>query len=170
MNGRAMAMCAAAALISCAPAQRLPDADLTDSQGWIFMDQLNMAAFAAPDPREYALIVACDGPERLRLYHRGLQPEELNGDTSLMLQSGPHELTLAGQRQDDRVTPPPVVEAEPGDLIGISIMAVAPLDSAVLRNFLDSGELQLRSGAHVTQADAAPNETAALRAMWERCA
>ena len=165
---RLMPLCAAIALISCAPSPRLPEADLTDDRGWIFMDQLKMAAFA-PDPREYALIVSCEGAEAVRFHHRTIRPEELTGAPTLTLLSGRHALTLSGERQDERMTPPPVGIAPDGDITGVTIMAVAPRNAPVLENFLVTGDLQLRSGARVTDVDAAPNETAALRALWDRC-
>ena len=169
MLARLRSLCLAAALISCAPAQRLPDADITDDRGWIFMDQLKMVAFAAPDPRDYSVIVACEGAGALRFYHRTIRPEELTGVASLMLQSGRHALTLAGERQDERMSPPPVGLAPDGDITGVTIMAVAPRNAPVLENFFATGDLQLRSGARATDVDAAPNETAALRALWDRC-
>jgi hypothetical protein len=170
MIARLTSLCLAASLLSCAPAQRLPDADLADERGWIFMDQLKMVAFAAPDPRDYAVIVACEGEEALRFYHRTLRPEELTDAPSLTLQSGRHVLTLPGERQDERATPPPVAVAPDGEITGVTIMAVAPRNAPVVENFLATGDLQLRSGARITRADAAPNETAALRALWDRCA
>jgi hypothetical protein len=169
MIARLTPLCLAAALLACAPAQRLPDADLTDDRGWIFMHQLKMVAFAAPDPRDYSVIVGCEGGDALRFYHRTIRPDELNGAPSLTLQSGRHVLTLPGERQDERMSPPPVGLAPDGEITGVTIMAVAPRNAPVLENFLATGDLQLRSGARVTHADAAPNEAAALRALWDRC-
>ena len=169
MIARLTSVCLAASLLACAPAQRLPDANLADEHGWIFMTQLKMVAFAAPDPRDYSVIVACEGEDALRFYHRTIRPEELSGAPSLTLQSGRHALTLAGERQDERMSPPPVGLAPDGEITGVTIMAVAPHNAPVIENFLATGDLQLRSGARVTNADAAPNEAAALRALWDRC-
>jgi hypothetical protein len=134
------------------------------------MHQIKMVAFAAADPRDYSVIVSCEGADALRFYHRTIRPEELTGEPSLTLQSGRHALTLPGERQDERASPPPVGLAPDGEITGVTITAVAPRNAHVLENFLATGDLELRSGARVTNADAAPNEAAALRALWDRCA
>jgi hypothetical protein len=153
-------------LTSCAPT---PDNRLearADAAGsWQVMRGIKLATFSASDPGEYDLMIFCDPPDHVRIYHL-TAPDALGDASNLILTSGAERTELAGQREEVRATPPPVSSA-PGPLLGVRVHARLARDEPLMRAFLHSGRLEAISGAHVTRADASRAEKSMLAAFFE---
>jgi hypothetical protein len=129
------------------------------------MRHIKLAAFSALDPGEYDVMVFCDGEDHVRLYH--LAPADEPSD-ELVLRSGTAGVALTGERELVRVTPPPGATGE-NDVTGVRISARFARVSPVWRAFMLTGALEVRSGAHVTDASATAGERAALVSLFAEC-
>jgi hypothetical protein len=129
------------------------------------MHHIKLAAFSASDPSEYDLMIFCDAPDHVRVYH--LAPPEALGDASdLVLRSGNVRVALQGQREEVRATPPPV-SADPGPLLGVRVHARIATTAPVMAAFLQSGNLEAGSGQHITHANAGEADRAMLAAFFD---
>lgn len=133
--------------------------------GWQIMDHIKLAAFSATDPGEYDLMIFCDSDNHVRLYHL-VPPEEHS--TELSLRSGSVSIVLAGERELVTITPPPAA-TEQGEVLGARISARLARTTPVWRAFAETGALEVRSGPHVTNADARGSEHAALTSLFAAC-
>ena len=132
--------------------------------GWQILRYIKLAAFSASDPREYDVMVFCD-EDHVRLYHLA-PPDEPSAE--LELRSGAAGVALAGERELVRATPPPDAKQET-DVTGVRISARLERISPVWRAFMRTGALEVRSGAHVTDATATAGERTALVSLFAEC-
>lgn len=160
---------ALALLSACAqPPQAAAGSDHVGS--WQIMPHIKLATFSADDSAQYNLMIFCDPPGHVRVYHYA-RPEALGEASNFVLRSGSAELELDGMREEDRMTPPPNSADPDGPLLGFRVHARVRNDDPVMRAFLRSGALEATSGEQVTRSDADPAERDALAAFFnQQCA
>jgi hypothetical protein len=170
---KSAAVCSAASLlligVSACESGSAPsstDASGPERPGWQVMGHIKLAAFSATDLGEYDLMIFCEDDHHVRLYHL-VAPNEPSD--RLLLRSGAARLDLQGERQEERVSPPPVTAGD-GPVVGVRIMARLDQDAPVWRSFLRTGGLEVTSGARLTRADADASERAELSALFAACA
>jgi hypothetical protein len=150
---------------SARPSDATPVSSSNSMLGWHVMRHIKLATFSASDPGEYEVMIFCDPPAHVVIYHFA-RPEALGAASDLKLQSGREQLVLQGERQEVRVTPPPLAPG-PEPLLGYRVMVRLERNAAVLAAFLHSGALEVRSGAQLTHADAGTEERADLVSFFK---